>query len=274
MLKKVSGPFRAGVYRGAAIICLLSPGLLNSGLLPPSALDSVVAIGSRDAAGTHWVGSGFLYADNPTQKLPDGWTANAIFLVTNKHVLKGIETAVIRFNSPGAPPTQEYVVPLRNKDGAFNWTGHKDANVDIAILPFEIPDEVRKRIGGIINPIFRQLQSADRAKLRDLGVTEGDHLFVLGFPVSLFADPSLAKDLFPAGQNVVFVRQGIVARIRDTLAGVSNQFLIDAFVFPGNSGGPVILQPENIAIQETKPQKTPYLIGVVAAYLPYQELRH
>ena len=142
--------------------------------------------------------------------------------------------------------------------------------MDIAILPFELPVEVQKRISGI-TPIFRQSQSADRAKLRDLGVTEGDHLFVLGFPISLFAGASLASDLFPAGQNVVFVRQGIVARIRDTLAGISNRFLIDAFVFPGNSGGPVILQPENMAVQGTKPQDAPYLVGVVAAYLPYQD---
>ena len=49
----------------------------------------------------------------------------------------------------------------------------------------------------------------------------------------------------------------------------SRTFLIDAFVFPGNSGGPVVLRPEISAIQGTKNQSTAYLIGIVLSYMPY-----
>jgi hypothetical protein len=68
------------------------------------------------------------------------------------------------------------------------------------------------------------------------------------------------------------VRSGTLARVRDLLARTSKIFLVDAFVFPGNSGGPVILKPEAIAIEGTKAQIAPYLIGIVQAYVPYQDV--
>jgi len=51
----------------------------------------------------------------------------------------------------------------------------------------------------------------------------------------------------------------------------AESFMIDSFVFPGNSGGPVVLKPEIISIKGTQNHPDPYLIGVVDAYLPYRE---
>jgi hypothetical protein len=48
--------------------------------------------------------------------------------------------------------------------------------------------------------------------------------------------------------------------------------LIDALVFPGNSGGPVITRPELTSIEGTKRQNNAYLLGVVRAYVPYQDV--
>ena len=47
--------------------------------------------------------------------------------------------------------------------------------------------------------------------------------------------------------------------------GANKEFLVDAFVFPGNSGGPVVSKPEALAITGTKSQDYAYLIGIVVS---------
>ena len=68
------------------------------------------------------------------------------------------------------------------------------------------------------------------------------------------------------------MRHGIVARIQDWLRGDERTFLIDASVFPGNSGGPVVLKPETVAVHETRAITHSLLIGMVRAYIPSQEV--
>lgn len=77
----------------------------------------------------------------------------------------------------------------------------------------------------------------------------------------------------PVGtQDFVIVRSGAIARIRDCLAGQRETFLVDGFVFPGNSGGPVVLRTEMNAIEGTQPQHNAFLIGMVRSYVPYNEV--
>ena len=59
---------------------------------------------------------------------------------------------------------------------------------------------------------------------------EGDFIYALGFPMGL-----VSKD-----RQHVMVRSGIIARIRDLYENRSTDFTVDAFVFPGNSGGPLV----------------------------------
>ena len=84
--------------------------------------------------------------------------------------------------------------------------------------------------------------AADRGKLMELTVSAGDGIFVLGFPVGLTGDT----------HSAVIVREGIIARIEDLVYFGGESFLIDSFVFPGNSGGPVLLEPELISIPGTR----------------------
>ena len=72
-------------------------------------------------------------------------------------------------------------------------------------------------------------------------------------------------------RNYVIVRSGNIARIQDAIDHRSNDFLIDTFIFPGNSGGPVVTKPEAMAIHETKAVSRAYLIGVIQSYVPYQD---
>lgn len=73
-------------------------------------------------------------------------------------------------------------------------------------------------------------------------------------------------------RNFVIVRGGSIARIRDTLQESSKDFLVDAFVFPGNSGGPAVSKPEALSITGTKSQSDAYLIGIIKSYLPYKDI--
>jgi S1-C subfamily serine protease len=75
-----------------------------------------------------------------------------------------------------------------------------------------------------------------------------------------------------AQRNYVIARQGSIARISDVLDGASTTFLIEAMVFPGNSGGPVVNVISNNCLQGTKAQTRTYLVGIVRAYLPYTDV--
>ena len=87
-------------------------------------------------------------------------------------------------------------------------------------------------------------------------INEGDGVFVLGFPLGMSGER----------RNDTIVRQGIIARARDWREGRSHHIVIDANIFPGNSGGPVVIKPEAGSIQ------TAYLIGMVASYKPYRDV--
>ncbi len=104
--------------------------------------------------------------------------------------------------------------------------------------------DVLKKDGIKAEFILGDDNSVDVAKAKELGVSEGDGVFVLGFPLQLVGGE----------RNFVIVRQGIIARIGDMLEGYSKTFLVDTFIFPGNSGGPVFLRPEVVAITGTKSQ--------------------
>ena len=93
-------------------------------------------------------------------------------------------------------------------------------------------------------------------------VSEGDGVFVLGFPMGMAGEE----------RNAPIVRQGCIARIRDWQNGKSNTVLVDAFVFPGNSGGPVVVKPDAFAIGELKPNTSALLLGMVSSYVPYRDV--
>ena len=63
-------------------------------------------------------------------------------------------------------------------------------------------------------------------KISTLEISAGDGVFVLGFPMELTGEQ----------RNYVIVREGVIARLNEMKDRVSITFMIDSFVFPGNSG--------------------------------------
>jgi len=225
-------------------------------LIPPFFSDCVVAIGTDDDADKrHWIASGFLYGV-PTQHHARDYQ---VYLVTNRHVLAGLDDAYLRCNPQADKPAREFHLTLFGDDRPL-WFVHPDDEIDVAVMPINF--DVLVESGMQVAYFQADQHSATMDDLNALGVTEGDFAYVLGFPMGLVGQH----------RNAAIVRSGTLARVRDLLARTSKIFLVDAFVFPGNSGGPVILKPEAIAIEGTKPQLVPYLIGIVQAYVPYDDV--
>ena len=215
-------------------------------LIPPSFLDYVVALGippSSAEDSVRFVATGFLYGYF-ADKDNSGKRQYYPFLVTNRHVIQGANDLLVRLNGRQSP------VIWRPKF----WSTHPDPKVDVAIAPLNLESNEAGRSW------FRNNSHLYfRDELQKVGFMEGDEVYTLGFPLGLAGDE----------RNYVIVRQGVVARIRDWYDGQSNSFLIDALVYPGNSGGPVIAKPTMFSYTQTRTH--PKLIGMVSGYMPYQD---
>lgn len=226
-------------------------------LLPPHFLNSVVAIGTKADDGPdaeiQWIGTGFIYgadADGSGSQFHP-------FLVTNQHVLEGAGIIAIKMNRKDGQPANEYSFSLSSV--RHNITMHPDG-MDVAVLP--VSSGVWD-VDQAATSVIPESQSLSRPVALEIGVSEGDGIFAIGFPMRLVGYED---------QIVPIVRQGCLARVQDWLSGRSNSILIDTNIFPGNSGGPVFLRPTTIAVGGTKANSTSYLIGMVSGYIPYREM--
>lgn len=167
---------------------------------------------------------------------------------------------VLRFNPPPGGPGRLYNFDLVDADGANTWHSHPDPDIDIAVAPIGV--SLLREHGMQFSYFKSNSQILDRDGCIAAGLSEGDGVFVLGFPLG-----DAGTD-----RNYAVVRHGIVARIRDYLAQESKTLLIDSSVFPGNSGGPVITRPEVLAVAGTPPYARASLIGVVSEYVAYTDV--
>jgi hypothetical protein len=230
-------------------------------LLPPFCLHTVAAIGvGHDPAKRTWIGTGFLFGDLITPSAPDDQKLWRVWLITNKHVLKDLKAVYVKFNSAVDPHSKDYVVPLVANNGRPYWVGHPENEVDVAAI--SVPVSLLKQEQRLFYFFQSEQHVSTRAMMQQNEVTEGDRVFVLGFPMGLV----------DSARQYVICRGGVIARVRDYLEGKTSDLLVDATVFPGNSGGPVILCPTSTAIQGTKAVVRADLIGVVKSYVPYTDL--
>jgi S1-C subfamily serine protease len=229
-------------------------------LIPPFFLDCVVAIGSRNQDSTiSWEGTGFLVGKFIKQA-EDGQKEYRIYLVTNKHVFENKKSMVVRFNPQSGDPSRDFDASLVNQNGDIVWTGHTSDNIDVAVIPINVKllEEQKMKYN-----YFRADENIlNTSQISEKGITEGDFVYILGFPMGI-VDPD---------RQYVIARSGSLARIRDVLDKHSSEIIVDAFVFPGNSGGPVVSKPEMISIQGTKSVTSAYLIGMVKGYIPYKDI--
>ncbi len=256
------------------------PSLTSAALIPPFFLDNVVALGNEALRQSdpnqppklEWVtvGTGFFYGYLAKDDPEAANRQYQIFLVTAKHVVEEylktqrenpqLADIKVRVNPKNSSSVaQEFPLPSRPGQNEATWFFHPNPSIDIAVLQVDFSF---LRSKGIEPGAFRNDQDvARRSKMKELSVSPGDGVFVLGFPMNIAVRQ----------RNYVIARQGCVARIGEMIDGASPSFLLDSFVFPGNSGGPVVLKPEFLSIQGTKAVSQAYFIGVVTSYQTYQE---
>ena len=238
------------------------------------ALNTVVAIGrTLDDGSKVWLGSGFmlLHAYRPDLQ---GEARYRAFIVTNKHVIAGLDKILIRFSpgtyGKGSGAAEILEIALKNHEKHL-WTAHPDDAVDLALIPF-YPTAAAQRVGHfnmVINdPVPDPKMLGDHfvvtQRISESGAAEGEDVHVLGFPIGVLSD-----QLFGPERSYPVARRGSIAWVRPALDKVNTEFLIDSFIFPGNSGGPVF-KP----CRTTLPQgqfETDCLIGMVKAYMPYRD---
>lgn len=216
-------------------------------LLPPSSLDSIVSIEIREDNGSYRpVATGFLA----------GFNRGGIFLVTNRHVFRNKKMVWLRFNK--GKTSERYPLVLINQKGEELWSSHPNPKADVALIPINAEKLQAENVRFSIIP---ESVMAFRETRESLGITTpGDEIFVLGFPMGISG----------VVQQHAIIRGGVIARLDDDIIQTEHSFLIDCSIFPGNSGGPVIIKPTFASASGT-PLNQSYLIGVVKGYLPYSE---
>ncbi len=229
-------------------------------LIPPFFLDCVVAIGFVTNDEVRYAATGFLVGHLVGEGAEISDRKYRLYLVTNRHVFEGKDVAMLRFNPSDNLAAKVYDLQLRNAEGQAQWQRHPDDAVDLAVQ--SINAELLRKDGIQFSFFASDSHILPFSKAADEGLSEGDSVFVLGFPLG-----QVGKE-----RNYVIVRQGVIARVRDALAGTSQEFLVDASIFPGNSGGPVVTRPEAMAIEGTRSSGKAWLIGVVSSYVPYQDV--
>ncbi|MYA84689.1 MAG: trypsin-like peptidase domain-containing protein [Acidimicrobiaceae bacterium] len=217
-------------------------------LCPPDALSAVLSITTPQRQDLNQIplGSGFLY----NRDRGDGWSD--CWIVTNRHVIddakgEGSTQLLARVNLDQQRGTQPIVTDLSR------WIMHPDSSRDISIHPAPPPEGLQE-IGANAKS-FGDTNSLDRAMAIQSQLSAGDHCFMLGFPVGAQA----------AHQDYPVVRFGILSQVQGWFDGHHHTFLVDGSAFPGNSGGPVLLEPTLVAIEGTPRRDLASLIGVVTA---------
>jgi hypothetical protein len=176
--------------------------------------------------GKSWVGTGFVYSVE-TDKGP------AHFLVTNKHVLRDAETLAISMIAARPDGTAALGRASQVNWTPFNdnaWVGHELEQVDVAVIPFSRLLEALLAAGS---PAFFRSVGSDIA-LNSARTAELDALesvVFIGYPSGIFDTANLLP----------IMRRGTTATpIAVDYLGLP-AFVIDASVFPGSSGSPVLL---------------------------------
>ena len=231
-------------------------------VIPNFYKEATVAIGIKKKNTLIWVATGFLVGrfEGLDSNNEERYT---IYLITNKHVVKDLDRIEIQYNYGNA--TKNISVELIDSSSKKYYSDHPRNDVDVIAMRINLDDVINN---GIQLWFFSLKDNAlNLQKMKDTGVGDGCLTYVLGFPVGI--TQSIISNIL----KEPICRIGCIAKIEHLYhqSNTDSVYLIDSNLFPGNSGGPVINRPESFALNGTSSNSSTCLIGIVGAYLPYQE---
>ena len=188
---------------------------------------STTRIETCDATGKQFTGTGFFLNLQISDKkiVP--------LLVTNKHVVKGMNKGLFKFtvaDSQGNPIVQQHFTISYETDFEKMWVFHPNESVDLCVLPINVLIKAANKLGKKM--FYRAFHSAIIPNINQINELDAiEDIMMIGYP----------DGLWDAINNMPIVRKGITAtQIKFDYEG-KKVFLIDAAVFPGSSGSPVLL---------------------------------
>jgi hypothetical protein len=190
---------------------------------------TTVRIASSAGDGRGSTGTGFLLQT----PLVTGGTA--VWLVTNRHVVEGMDDVTAYFiasdDSPAeARPRLGHLLPIKIPSGGGGFRLHPDPSIDIAVA--EMP------MLGPLDPLVFYV-----ALTPDLALTvDAEQDFDAVADITFIGYPS---GLFDAANGLPIFRRGVTASPLQIDYEGKPMFLVDASVFPGSSGSPVFILDRN-----------------------------
>lgn len=226
-------------------------------VIPAEFMNAIVAIGiAGQNGGMHWIGSGFIVGRKETGR-SDMLT---YYIITNKHVVHNHMQIYIRFNSLGESFVKDYPVQLLDNFGHKMFSEHPNPSTDIIAL--QIAPRTLINDKSIWGAFELDTHALTLDQMQHTGMSEGNLVYALGFPMN-------KVDII----KTPICRLGCISRVMDAFVKKNQfpKFLVDAQTFPGNSGGPIVSRPELISVNGTPNNTCAYLIGILSAYIPYQD---
>lgn len=226
-------------------------------LLNKNHLKSLVAIGSLREGKLVCDSTSFLVGFIAQNSEDISKRLYRMFLVTNRHVFEKRKKVWLRLNTDDGK-IKMFEQDLHFPNGDAQWLAHPNPQVDLALL--NVSPEVLKK--NNIQPFFisEEMFGYSR-KFEEIGIAVGDEAYIVGFPMGIAGEE----------QNHPCVKAGLISRTDEEIIMAKKAFIVDSSIFPGNSGGPVILKPTSLSLTGTKAVSQPYLLGVISSYIPYTD---
>lgn len=180
-------------------------------------------------------------------------------LVTNKHVLADFSEVTFRMVAAenGGPSQRATQISVSEIVPGETWVGHPDENVDIAVMPFIGVMNAMASNGAA--PYFRAFGPENFLTQTQAEELDGiEQVLFVGYP----------NGLFDTASWMPIVRRGQTATPIYNDYRAQPSFLIDASVFPGSSGSPVVIYDRGMYVTRngaTTIGSRFFLAGVVAA---------